>query len=421
MLLVVSACSVWAEETKLPVRIRFVTGEWESGWVIDQDAKGIRFKLEDTGDTLFFSWDVIGRADRLKFQQQAVDKEGLPFSEGALRMVQGHEISLGEKGEIIRGLIDKAASTSEQLILKTNTTRMVILRENIKESRQIQMPETEIYSLKELYDIRLEEVRPRSASEHFEIGKYLLEIKYFDKADTHLKRAADLDERYGSKVKKLRQQIQTDMENKDARELYESALERKLRNDFQGAQHYLDAIERRFPDSSYVQKADAIRPVIEAAMDAWLTTQVPAVYFTLMAKAATKQAQKDDFSFSDARSYADSDMHTDILETVARKLDIDVSLAEERFENRRGDMKRQASYGKGSFLSVASENGEDWWVVVSLQDRVDFMVAYFAQENLDLINVRTKACFLCDGVGVVNDNQCPRCQGQKVDRIVFYK
>jgi hypothetical protein len=108
------------------------------------------------------------------------------------------------------GLVIEEKTTKDEIAIRTKYAREFhFLTKEVESREPVMLPETEFYSLDEVYQRKKAELNPQEdAARHFKLAQYLLKIRYWVKAEEHFERARLLDERFneaaGQKIEDIK-------------------------------------------------------------------------------------------------------------------------------------------------------------------------------------------------------------------------
>ncbi len=183
---------------------------------------------------------------------------------------------------------------------------------------------------------------------------------------------------------------------------------------------------------------------------------------------------------SAAMNFMRSQLHKEIVTYLAERHQLDPKKeVEEMWKNRKSRIKRSASYGSGTFIVEGKKGGrggaqqaaqnralqealdrlrrrgrgssgsngqqapqqskpqklvskEGWWRNADSVQRAFLLKAYYAEKggHMEVVSTSRRSCPVCGGAGNIKQmgaqggytkKTCPRCQGLKSDKLVYYR
>ena len=187
--------------------------------------------------------------------------------------------------------------------------------------------------------------------------------------------------------------------------------------------------------------------------------------------------KKKQLTITSAMNFVRSQLHKDIIAWLAERYELDPKKeVEEMWKNRKSKIKRSATYGSGTFIVEGKKGGrgasgtgaqnralqealdrlrrrqsggnnqptaapqrqrkpltkDEWWKKADSVQRAFFLKAYFAEKSghMEVVSTSWRICPTCGGTGYIKilgmqgglvKTPCPRSQGLKGDKLVYYR
>lgn len=168
------------------------------GKIISQDENGFTFRITvaEVETDVWLPWSVLSatEVDRIRGPKGGSALEEL-LARGGGDLIPATRFHF-KNGHVLVGLELTEKSTPEEIVIcRRNAPEMRIPREDIRRVETVMLPETEFYSLDELYQRRKAEIDPHeSGRRHFRLAQEMEKIRNYEKAREHFERASLLDE-----------------------------------------------------------------------------------------------------------------------------------------------------------------------------------------------------------------------------------
>ncbi|MBI4617881.1 MAG: hypothetical protein HY720_29995 [Planctomycetes bacterium] len=450
--------------------LRLRSGGWLQGEIVQHTENEIVFRRWDNGGTITLPWDAILAEDALRIQKAL----GYVTAEDLEETIRGAQV-LTQDGKVHEGLL--VETTPEVLRLKTAFRVVEVPIATVKKTAEgglyleVDLPLTAVYSRKELYEQRLADLaaqnkgRPASvqAENHYRFSEWLLQFGYLAEARTHLLLAAELDPEYGTRFRSKLASIEKRIEEGEVESAFGAARSLAKSHDFTKAFAALDAIEAKYPPEKLTRDLTEERDWIQAEMDRYLTAEIPDRFFVDLRNLATAASRDRDADFDELVEYASKEMGDEAMRKTATFFGIEEKDAQSYFAKRASRSPRIASFGgstfivgtgikegeKGAPVQADSGNGggggqgqepeeavdpiDVWWRAASGTTRSGFFYAYYCLQNFTVVKSTYDACSNCGGKGIImrvnagigggatSATLCPRCQGYRYDRTIYFE
>jgi len=188
-----------------------INDQWIEGTIVEKNDRGFKLRMDVGGvvTDVELLWSALSAHDlkRIRGEEGPSPLEKL--------MAQGADLVAATRfrfknGRVRVGLMVKEKSTDAEIVIRTKYAREFHFLDKEVESREpVMLPETEFYSLDEIYQRKKAELNPQEdAGRHFKLAQYMLKIRHWAKAEDHFERARLLDERFneaaGQKIEGLK-------------------------------------------------------------------------------------------------------------------------------------------------------------------------------------------------------------------------
>jgi hypothetical protein len=421
------------------------------GSIERHDEAGFVFTRLDNGGRLNMPWNQLAPEQEIDLRERFgyLDRSGMEV------MVEADRLVLDDGTEVIGKIIGRSA---DALIVKRSGSVQQVPKLRLREGvSTVNVPALEVFSRDELYQSELARANPVTAAEHDALAEYCERLLDFGRALTHYQKAQELqpDDQRETTISRVARKAES-QEQLD--HLYEiDAL--RTREKYDQALELVEQFDARFPESSLQSEVAMRRRRIESEREALLQERV-ALNWRLRLNLLLERATRDK-PFEEALEYVDDQLSEDILAAVTQDLVKSVSKHLTADDVRRAWQERdlssqrvlKASYGLGTWLlgeqraraglevkesgeskptdeksaerealrkkierylknqqlarksSTKIEDAEEiaaFWDTYPQQARVQWLLAYYAENSGDLSVVRVtfSECAECAGTGV---------------------
>lgn len=165
-------------------------------------------------------------------------------------------IYLKAGGEIEGKIIDE---NEEFIRIKTKMGLVNLDRQRIKSIEEKEIPPEQIYTPKELYEIKAGEIEEFDAQAHYELGLFCIESGLYREAEKELRLAQELEPALEKEIEESLQII----DEAKARQIYEQALKFYNQSDYERARTYLKKIAIEFSETEIAKEAASMITQIE--------------------------------------------------------------------------------------------------------------------------------------------------------------
>ncbi len=430
------------------------------GEVLDATSDGLSFRRLDNGGLLELDWADLStlHAERLKRLEGIVVEEEGEVTVLADEIV--YAIAGGTRVEIIGLVLDRKDGF---LQVKQKSGILPVKQADVKNVRKIEVPVFEIYTKGEYYQIKLDEIQPGDdADKHIQLAEALRRVGLYDQAEQHLVRADELGGgKQKSQLEGMLARIRLLQEAAEERGLLSQISVMRNRKEWTKGRELVAEFRQRFADSKLMKELERAEQKLESARERNLVDQVRQDWDRTVSRVAEDQAKEDDFSLTQARTYAEDRMAQDVFAKIGDLLDIEAEEVENLWRQRleAGHVRATLySYGIGSWLlgddavlkdtahgdaagqtvgagdsaqdrelerimrkirevqkrgrQLAQSGGpggagsgevseEDWWRDASRQERTSWLRSYFAEYGgqMEVVRAFASECATCDGLG----------------------
>ncbi len=166
--------------------VRFRNGDLVFGQLKRIGPGSFRFQPISRRITITLSWSDFPRKEQIRIWKNTRFEEETerPRKEGIrLKLQDGSEMVGFLKG-----------SHPDMLEIQTTRETKLISRNNIKEKSSVMLDPTRYQGATTLFKERKSAVSPSSARDHWKLGLFAMKLELFDRAETHLQKAGNLDE-----------------------------------------------------------------------------------------------------------------------------------------------------------------------------------------------------------------------------------
>lgn len=440
--------------------IQLRTGEVLVGEVVDATSDGLSFRRLDTGGFLELDWDDLStlhaaRIKHLKGLVVSVDDE--PTIEADVIV---HTSGGGLVEELV-GLIDWGRSTPNELVVRTKGNLIPVKRnsQNLKNIRKREVPVLEVYTAKEWYELKLQEIAPADdADKHIALAEQMRRVGEYQLARKHLDEA----ERLGggaqaSSLPIMQQRIANLIESTAERELLAQIRIMRNRSEFDKAEQLMEEFRQKYPDSKLADELAREAKRFDAALAEHAVQRLRRDWDTTIRRVANDKVAERGLTLAEARSYAEGKMVDDVFARLSKSLEITPEELKQFWAQREEHGRGRAeifSYGVGSWVlgeeaiiagtkledgasgdsggevtaedreleriirklrehrdqrrragggggQGAEETDEDWWRDASREQRTGWLGAYFAEfgGQMQITNAYAEPCAVCEGLG----------------------
>jgi tetratricopeptide (TPR) repeat protein len=233
-----------------------------------------KLKLNDTGDIVAFRWTALEESERKRVQKLY----GLEIKED--RRVFGKKLTgvrcVLESGKVIEGYPIPERNRMGQLALRTCTMPFVTVYEReIKSKDEIEMMESDVFSMREIYERMLLEKPPgQDAASHLEYAKTAANMGLFKEAIDHLRMAEEIDPRTKERNADFFQQLIAEQMKVEGEKLYDQLLFYLRGNDYFSALDVMDKLDKNFPNHPYKSRWESYRSRIDEGCKTELNKKV---------------------------------------------------------------------------------------------------------------------------------------------------
>ncbi len=440
--------------------IKLPNGSYIQGEVVQSDERGFDFKIWNTDGVINFKWDQLNQ-DEAKRIRSILDIK-----------IMGDEVSAMifyvKSGEILIGLIEEQNERS--VIIKTKNGSKSLLKENILGSEPRVANILDIYLPEEVYEMKKKGYDFSKAVDCFNFGEYCLKsLGLNDRARILLNAAANLDKKYLIKIEGYIKEI-----NKAALLFEIKKIDDLIsKYDFKKAREIIDDLKKQpvfYGDKEFNEiifsvlgKINDAEKALKEQKSKELTKKIISEWHKILDNSIAQIAGDNNLSFDIVSEYVTLYLTKEILNKVARNLDLDSKEVQKLWLSRNKDLspKKSASYGEGSFVTpnagsipppsenideflkyrekmqlIASAKNEAarkktlmtaqaWWAKASVSVKQSWIYACYAQRQMKVLEVKRITCLNCQGEGIIRKNQknvelCPHCQGCTVDIVISY-
>ncbi|MCA9321178.1 MAG: hypothetical protein KDB53_10605 [Planctomycetes bacterium] len=454
--------------------------------VLSADEKGIDVEMLDTGGRLFVRWDLLREDDRRRLRiEMGFDED----DSGADLLMMGLRVHV-RKGTSYDGIeVEPETPDQDHLHLRSDGRTMTIRRDAIRRIEEREISKFEVYTPEELYQMELLRLNPGEddAQAQFEMARWATKVGMYFEAIAHYLRVQQADpELKAAYVDNQIKRLEVLSKRKDILDAIVQAERNVGRNRFQRAVEIFDEV-LAVADLPAEIRREAEKKKEKTLKKRWdyYVKEVSREYNRQVDLKIRAVASSRDIGSSDkekamtidrAMSYVRSQLHKEVIETVAQKLELDPKgEVAKMWEERKKGARRSATYGSGTFViagvqEVGAGGGgggqnqqiqdllervrgggrrggaqqpaqeaapklltkEQWWAGASSVQRRYYLRAFFAEngKQYEVLRDYLRPCTTCGGTGSIKElgsqggfvkRTCPRCQGNTGDRTINYR
>lgn len=445
--------------------------------ILEVDERGLHVHRLDNGGRIFLPWALLREEDRhrLKVAYGLEEEERKEVTQPGVRLLM-------RSGDEFRGVPKTefdAQSVPDPVEIWVGGKLLSFPKENIRSLAFIEVPVLEAFSKETLYERQLEELAPSpdDLDGHLEMVRYAADITYWQKAIEHLLIVQAIDDLYEPEwVQNQLARYEELAKNQAISDAIWNAKRRAYAKRFDEALAQLQEILglQTLPPELKAVAEDTVKWVSDQRWE-HNVREVRKYYFHFLDRALAKKSRDAQLSITDAQRYARRELHQEIVNQVAEKLQLNPKEeVPKMWTERQTGQPRSAWYGSGSFIVLGEAAGarereralqqqmaraqaearrrngnsrslsagipqypkpktrEEWWKGASPGTKADWMKAYFAENGgqVELVGERRAECPTCTGNRVISFRgsqgqtiqvTCPRCAGHGYDKGVAFK
>jgi tetratricopeptide (TPR) repeat protein len=413
------------------------------GWARDVGRQGFDFEEFGGRRRLFVPWEALLGEDatklRRRFQIEWLESVK-PQSLG------GHRIHFRGGGSI-DGLLERVDDRGRHWV-RTGGLFLPYPKDRIARIQEVQVLETAVYDVHEIYLRHLEQRPPRDAAEHRYLADYMFDIGNWSRAVHHYRAAAEAKPTWTAELESRIQEVEDIMADEKASKVFSKAKARAvLHGDHERAIEMIEEYVAAHPEAK--RRGYRILDQLVNFRQNRLERRFTRVKHEEFDRAVDRYLARHKPDLSDAMKWVAKGLREDLSARVCRRF----GLPAEEYERLKALPKRGAphfaGYWSGSYIVAKRRrykasgreetDPEEWWLTYDHPGtRSSWLKAYAAEqlpELFEIVQVFRTPCSRCGGKGAVKKlsfrevkgighewfEVCPRCEGVAVDRGVAYR
>lgn len=254
------------------------------GVILQFDEEGFTFRPADVTTPVYLSWHTLSLSERKRVKGLIGFGPEEELDDTPVDKVDGVVLQL-RSGLKLKGVLLPERETPDAVYIKTrHTPYFEVQKSAILSSEKKRLPETEVYSLDELYDLKIGEIRPETARDHFEMVRWCMKVELYEKARDHLVRCTIIDPLYEERTEGMLAEIKLRVKEHQARGLYDAILRANAAADYDEAIRLTGQLQAAYPDSMYTTEATFTLPEIQARKKRVLRTSLVRAGYSKLAE-----------------------------------------------------------------------------------------------------------------------------------------
>ncbi|MFH1021974.1 MAG: hypothetical protein V1809_01130 [Planctomycetota bacterium] len=405
------------------------TGITLEGEIVRADAVGFQIKLAKDGTILGFPWDTVSDESRRTLLEESGILRKSPI--GA-PLLPAEAITL-ENGEKYVGTPIPGRETPERVVLKRKDAEIAISRARIRLIEPVLVNALDLFTPDELYQRKLEEIRPRTPGDYRALGDYCLAINLPEKSRENLLLAEMIGSRGRKQILDTFLNARMAATEPDVRDRLDRIMAHLHEENYDKALETLGELQTRAARSSIAARYPALKAELVRHRDARLGENILQDWYAAVEQ-STRIKSYGDTSYLETLHEIRTTLSGDIRDRLSERYTIPVRDVERFWADRVATTARQASYGSGSWLAegrAGDPGAEAWWKDAPPASRAEFLKAWYAENFMSVLRIIHKDCSLCGGSGRMERvdpalggtviDPCDSCRGTGKYRVVVYR
>jgi len=474
---VVALTVVAVAEAGKPVPVRLKNGSRVVGYVVEKECSDTAIVLRDvrTRRKITIPWNKIrpdmARKLRIDLGFEVAEAKG------------GHRIEAdrirNKTGNLFTGVIlnPKTAQKDGYYELKTADGVLKIRVGDVREQTKVEVDAGLVYTPVELYELKLKEREPVTASDHYQLAEYARIVGALPQAKEHYETVLRVDEekKYPpAAIERLLALVDKLLASQEARDMLADVQKDIVFNRFEKATAALAAFREKYGDDEmFAKEAESLEKRMVERREEYFAEQIAKRLLAEVKALLAKRVKEPELTIREAMNYAageasaEDSVSSQAIANVAAELKIEPDEVIELWKLRPKRSLQKAFYRDGTFIVL--ENLEDalakapkpkfpkgkqkpkmpqprakmtadrWWknkvTLRKWRDLRDFLYAHWAEKSgaVELIVPKDEGCPTCAGKGflvqtlqsgggnVIYSDRCPTCHMATKFRIVRFK
>ncbi|MCB9878468.1 MAG: hypothetical protein H6835_12785 [Planctomycetes bacterium] len=335
--------------------LQLANGQILLATVEEADGDGLRVHRLDNGGALDLRWDHLTPASANKWKRK-FDLIGDTEDELMTRAVEVFWLINGTRQSVIGHVVDRGA---DPVVVSVKGQPYRVPRRDLVNMREIEVPATQVYTLEEYYQQRLDEISPGDqADKHMLLAEDLIKFHNYDRAQEHLERARQLgNSKNPAFLDTLDERLKRFKEAAKEFGLLDRIRACRSRGklpDFERGREMIAQFEKDFPQTRLKSEFDREKARFEQARTRYLTQQVADQWRRALSTIAGKKVTEDGFGLQQAKDYAENKMTDDVVARLQQSLHLEVDEIKQMWQDRAkypvGKRTEHFSYGIGSWV-----------------------------------------------------------------------
>ena len=347
--------ALFVVETSSAQSVQLADGRVLLAAVEEADGEGLRVRRLDNGGVLDLRWDHLSTASATSWKQR-FDLIGDQQDEVLVRATEVVYLSNGTRQSVIGRITDPSG---DPLVVQAKGVPYPVPRRNLKGVRTVEVPATQVYTKDEFYTETLTKFTPgEDANRHILLAEELVKFRDYDRASEHLDQAKELGnakdpQRLDKLIDRLARYKAAAKELGMIEQIQAYRSRGRLR-DFQKGVELIQTFQEQYPDSKLRAEFDRAKDRFEKTRDRYLTQKVADQWRKSIQSVAQKQINAGGLTLQAARDFAENEMSDQIVERLAKSLDLEQDEIKAFWEQREkypvGKRTEYFAYGVGSWV-----------------------------------------------------------------------
>jgi hypothetical protein len=250
--------------------------------ILKHDEENITVLIVELGAVTTLQWSKLAPLERARLKNIIGARAGEALAPVG-RKIDGVEVVL-KNGMRWRGIELTARRTPTQRCFRfRGVPFMVIATKDIREVKAVKIHEGEVFTARERYERERAIRTPKTAEDHFRMGRWCIENRLPEEATEHLIRCQLLDAEYGPRCKEVKAQLDRLAAGVQAGKLYAEFLRAKAHGRLGRAIAIIDVLATRCPDFERNSDLAKLKPTLVKNRDRQLRRDVIRSYYAYMA------------------------------------------------------------------------------------------------------------------------------------------
>lgn len=345
-------------------QLRLRTGDFLQGEVVPDrsDDENVAVRLYSTGGEFLVRWDQLIPEDEKRLR----DNLGLsPWDEAEVPTVPGYMVILKKEGEVILGVVENVTDRSKPLRIRTVIGTREITWDQIADVKETRVDALTIYEPSELAKMALEEMRPATSADYFQLALREMQFQAYREALEHLKKSLEDQEfagtEQGQSARNLLARVEILVRAGDGLKRVRDVKNLRFQKRFDQSLEEIKKLREEYEQNPAILKLldlDRLEKQIASDRRNYFVTEVRRRFFTMMEElVAAKARERDsedkskDISAKVAAQWAVNPrgLAQEIFAAICEQTGVKEAEAKELWEARGRGMVRRYNYGGATF------------------------------------------------------------------------